>query len=141
MPGPGGSECAIGSSGVVLEIVADGATPSRQTFALPAGAAWRRLGNNGFAYADRAGTNGPVTALVMKQRPGGPFVLKVQLRGGDAPLAVYPPNPGSEGRLRLRIGDGGGYCVRFGGPAGGRVRNVGARLFEIRRPTGEAGCP
>jgi hypothetical protein len=68
-------------------------------------------------------------------------VLKVELRGGSAALGIHPPNPGTEAGLRLRIEGGGGYCVRFGGPAGGRVRNAGERHFEIARPEGEAGCP
>jgi hypothetical protein len=56
-------------SGAVMHLVADGASPSSQTFELPS-AAWaasRRPGIAGFKYADRAGVNGPVSTVVLRR--------------------------------------------------------------------------
>jgi ELWxxDGT repeat protein len=128
------------TSGATLQLVASGASPSRQTVRLPAGS-WRALGSTGFAYADRAGVNGPVSSVVIKRRARGAFTVKARLRGALGALAIRPPAPGTEAGLRLRIEGEGGWCVRFGGPSGGQVRNVGGEVFEIVAPTSEAGCP
>jgi len=83
----------------------------------------------------------PFSTVVLKRRTSGAFTLKAKLRGGGAPLLVRPPAPGTGGRLYLRIQDGSGYCSRFGGTAGGQVRNVANQRFDVVGPTTAAGCP
>jgi len=67
-------------------------------------------------------------------------------------VILAPPAAGTDGGMIFTIGGGDTYCVRFGGPAGGIVKNtprVGSsafqKSFKIRstafRVPHEAGCP
>jgi ELWxxDGT repeat protein len=67
----------------------------------------------------------------------GTFILKDINPGLGSGFGIGTP----VGRLHLRIQDGNGYCSRFGGTAGGRVRNVANQRFDVIGPTTVAGCP
>jgi hypothetical protein len=108
-------------------------------FDLPA-SAWRTV-KGGFAYADRSGSFGAVQRVLVRRDAHGTFTLKAKLSGAHAQLDVVPPNPGTEGDLGLVVHDGHTYCTHFGGEAGGTIRNDGARLFKITRPTALGPCP
>src|SRR4051794_18889092 len=58
------------TDGATIELLANGATSTDQSFALPAGAAapggpgWKALGTIGYSYKDSGGVNGPVKAAL-----------------------------------------------------------------------------
>jgi len=66
------------ANGVTVDIIANGASPSTQTFTLPPGASvsgspgWKVLGTVGFSYKDALGANGPVKTAIIKRRPMAP---------------------------------------------------------------------
>jgi len=129
-------------AGATLEIVANGANPTSQTFVLPA-AFWRKssgIPGIRFQYGDPRGENGPVTGAQIRQSSGGLFSIRVDVAGrsGILPLDVVPPNDGTDGFVVLEITGGDRYCVQYG--ADGRVRNRGAGWFRVTSPTAE-GCP
>lgn len=143
--------------GATLQVIAHGATGSVQTFTLPPGAAlprgtgWKALGNPpiGYLYTDAAGTNGPVKTAEIKKSKTGVLILRAVILGklgqGLQPhIVVLPPNPGTDGGAIFTIGEGGSYCVSFGGPAGGQVTNNAGKLFKVTStdssPMTEAGC-
>lgn len=147
-PGPatlsGDPTTPSGSSGAVLQIALEGATPSRETYVLGQGTAldgrpfWRTVGTTGFEYVDRFRQRGPVQKIRLRRAPNGGVRLAVKIRGAvdDVPLA--PPNPGTAATLTLALGDGDRYCVRFGPEA--LVRNRDERSFAVTKVTSE-GCP
>src|SRR5262249_54044074 len=47
------------TNGASIKIIANGVTPSSQTFTLPAGPRWSAMGTFGYRYRDSLGTNGP----------------------------------------------------------------------------------
>ena len=132
------------STGGMLQIFLEGATPSAQTFTLPQGIArsgrpfWSPVAPAGFEYVDRYREHGPVAKLRIRREESGTMRLVVKLRGSVATLAITPPNPGTAGALTLALGAGDRYCVRFG--ADGRVRNRGDRAFGVTSVTSQ-GCP
>jgi len=131
------------TGGASVTITVTGATPSSQTFTLPAGVSstkqkpfWTGNAVKGFKYADRKGENGPVKSAQIKLK-GGAFQIKVTIDGKGGPVDVVPPNPGSAGCAFLSIGGGDGYSIQF---ATGKVTNKGARLFKVAKPTSEGSC-
>lgn len=140
-------ESIVGSphaAGAVLDIIANGANPSAQTFVLLAGddssgtSFWRDLGPTGFRYSDPNGEQGPVKKVVFRKSGSGSFTLKVIVTGKNGSLAVLPPTPGRDGYATLRFPGGDRYCVEYG--PGSVARNAGAKLWRMKRPTTE-GCP
>ena len=82
--------------------------------------------------------------LVLKRSPTGVAFLKVLLLGrlGSQNLDVVPPDPVTDVGIVLQIGNQGGtYCIRLGGAAGGQVREDDALGVQIINATAEPGCP
>jgi hypothetical protein len=144
--------------GATVEVIANGASPTDQVFALPAGASvagspgWKALGSPviGYSYKDSLGANGPVKAALIKKAGSGTFVVKVTAKGALGPgpqphIMVVPPAPGTDGGIRFTINGGAIYCVAFGGAAGGTVTNAPSgtfnKVFKIVGATTETGCP
>src|SRR5262249_5468889 len=62
--------------GGVLEVIANGATPSEQSFALPQGSGskgpfWSGSASAGYKYSDSKGQNGPVRVVKIRRRANG----------------------------------------------------------------------
>jgi cysteine-rich repeat protein len=150
------------AGGATIQLVAGGAFPSSQTIVVPPGAkppgaahGWSAIGG-GFKWVNptATGTAGiALKVLVVKKSPAGTVTVKALLKGGLGTLDVAPPRPGTSGGMILTLGGAvNPYCVRFGGPAGGRVVNSPsggatplAKVFKVvssaLQPTVEAGCP
>ncbi len=128
------------AGGASLSITLNGGTPSMQTFALPA-PRWSGNAVKGFKYRDAKGENGPVKVAELKKSGGGVFQIKAAAKTVGGPLGiitVVPPNPGTDGCVRLEIGGGGdAYGVRF---ADGQVTNDGAKQFKVLNPVTEGTC-
>jgi predicted esterase len=131
------------TGGASITVIAEGATPSSQTFPLPAGTSpttqksfWAGDPVKGFTYRDPKRENGPVRTAQIKHK-GGTFQIKVVIDAKGGPVDVVPPNPGSAGCAFLAIGGGDAYSVQF---ATGQVTNKGPRLFKVAKPTGEGSC-
>jgi hypothetical protein len=133
-----------GGFAIFVDPTVDGATltvetdDGAQTFTLPA-AAWRPI-RNGFGYTDPDGMFGATKRLTVKTNSQGVLTLKVSLSGAHAPLAVLPPNPGTEAAVGLAIA-GETYCIHFGGVAGGVISNDGNRKFRVQHPDALGPCP
>ncbi len=131
-------------AGAVLELIANGANSSSQTFLLPAGNSssgrpfWRALGSAGFRYVDAHGENGAVKRVLIRKSPSGTFVMKVVVVGKNGALDVVPPSPGANGYATLRFPGGDRYCVAY--DAGAPAKNNGAKLWGVRNSTMQ-GCP
>lgn len=122
-------------NGATLVVTAEGAQDSAQSFFLPA-ASWKRAGSTGAVYADKTGSNGPVSSVSLSKSSSGVTKLKVKILGkSDVALLIVPPTPGSEAHVRFTVNGGGTYCVGFGGAAGGTVKNTGPFLFRVTNPT------
>ncbi len=145
-----GSPVALGSAGgAILELLALGGTPSAQTFNLPQGVGsngktfWSQTGNLTFKYKDPRAEQGPVKGVIIKRTLNGTFSIKAIVSGRAAPLNIVPPDPGISGCMALKIGisptAGDRYSVQFG--PDGKVKNVGNRIFQVKRPTLEGVCP
>jgi acetyl esterase/lipase len=131
------------ANGATATITVNGATPGVETYALPAGTSatnlkpfWTGDPVKGFKYRDATGENGPVRRAQIKVK-GGVFQIKVRIDGKLGPVAIVPPNPGSDGCVLFTIAGGDSYSVRF---AGGQVVNDGAALFKVAQPAGEGSC-
>jgi hypothetical protein len=146
-----GNPTAPGSAGgAILELSAAGANPSSQSFTLPQGVAangkpfWVQSGNITYKYKDPKGEQGPVKAVIIKRSLSGSFSIRAIVSGRYAPLNVVPPNPGVSGCMALDLGisplaAGDRYSVQFG--PDGKVKNNGAKLFQVKKPTLEGICP
>lgn len=142
-----GDPTAAGSV-ALLEVVADGATPSAQVFPLPQGTAssgrsfWRAGGRAGFVYRDPLGEQGPVRSVLIRASTGAgggtTFKISAAILGANGLLDVVPPNPGSAAFITLTLPGGDRYCVQFG--AESVSKNRLDRAWRIRQPT-EEGCP
>jgi len=137
------------ANGTTLTVIANGATSTSQTYALPPGAyaappfaGWKvSIGATGTSakYLDKLGTNGPVRVLRLKiTATAAAFVAVVDGKNGS--VEVLPPDPGTDGGAIFTITGGDAYCFAFGGAAGGLVGNVANEVFKIVKPTAE-GCP
>jgi hypothetical protein len=143
-----GSSSIVGdptASGAMLFVVANDATAPPEEgafFVLPA-SGWSAT-TTGFVYRDPTGALGAVRMASIRDN-GTVFQVRASL-GPHAPfpIPVVPPEPGTDGGATLTVNRGDSYCMRFGGPAGGHVRNApppgGAKLFRMTNPTAEAGC-
>ena len=145
--GSAGGAILGSAGGAVLTIIADGAHPSHQIFALKQGKSstgkpfWRAsVANgvtNGFKYKDPNGDQGAVKVVLIKKNTAGVFSIKAVIRGKNGTINVVPPNLGTDGFITLFLAHGDRYCVAY---VGGTAVNDGDRLFKVRRPTVEA-CP
>jgi hypothetical protein len=130
--------------GAVLTVIANGASPTSQTFNLPQGTTisgkpfWRTTGAAGFRYKDGRGEQGPVRTVIIRKTVSGIFNVKVIVQGKNGPVNVLPPNPGTDGFVTLELGGGDRYCLQFG--SDGVVFNKSDRLFKVKKPVIE-GCP
>jgi hypothetical protein len=147
------------ANGATIEIIANGASSSAQTFTLPPGAyvagspGWKAIGNPviGYSYKDTVGANGPVKAATIKRTATGTLIVKATIKSSLGPgpqphITVVPPAPGTDGGMRFIIHGGDTYCVAFGGAAGGTVSNTPTsgsptKGFKIANPTLETSCP
>jgi acetyl esterase/lipase len=131
------------TSGATVTITAKGASPSEQTYPLPAAvnpttgkATWTGDLAKGFKYRDSKGYFGPAKVVQIKLK-GGVFQIKVTIDGKLGQVDVAPPQPGSEGCALLTIVGGDSYSVAF---STGEVTNDGAVLFKVVKPTAEGSC-
>jgi acetyl esterase/lipase len=124
------------ANGATVTVTVNGATPSVETYTLPAGVGWSGDPVKGFKYGDARGENGPVKNAQIKLK-GGAFQIKVGIVGKLGPVAVVPPDPGSDGCVLFTIVGGDSYSVQF---ASGQVTNKGAVLFKVSKPTSEGSC-
>jgi hypothetical protein len=96
----------------------------------------------GFAYRDRLGEQGPVTDVVIKRTGGGRFTIDSAVLGLNGPVAVVPPNPGTDAFMTLKLGlapeAGDRYCVQYGPESD--IMNNGPFFFSATNPV-EQGCP
>ena len=145
---PSGSTTIVGNpmlSGATLFVVADDGVspPAAGTYFVMPAVAWSATAS-GYRYGDPAGAQGAVRSAYFSDN-GRVVRLKAMIKP-NAPFFLFPlpPAPGTEGGATLFINGGDAYCVRFGGAAGGTVRNApagsGTRLFKVTNPTAEAGC-
>jgi hypothetical protein len=145
----GNSANALGGdptvAGAIVEVTANGGTPSEQSFALPQGtgsngkAFWSGDAVAGYKYSDTRGENGPVRTVKLRNHAGGALRLAVKIAGTNGGLAVVPPNPGTDGCVVLSIVDGDRYSVAFGATASVTTNN--AKTLLMKKPTVEAVCP
>lgn len=133
------------SSGALLVLTVDGATPSAQTFTLGQGTAangkpfWVPKSPGGWSYADPKGERGPVKALRLAFATNGKVTLKAAISAKGGAVDLVPPNPGTTASLTLGLSGGDDrYCVQFG--ADGVVGKNDAKSFTIGKVTLE-GCP
>jgi len=130
------------ANGATVTVTAKGATPTEETYALPAGTSasgkpfWSGDALKGFRYSDPAGQNGPVKKAQIKLR-NGKFQITVTVDGRLAPVGVVPPAPGSSGCVHFVIVAGDGYSVQF---ASGQVTNKGTAQFKVSNPLIEGSC-
>jgi hypothetical protein len=129
--------------GAFLEIFANGASPSTESFALAQGTRrsgkpfWRAV-SGGFRYRDPAGEQGPISDLLITRSSAGVFRIRATASGRHGPLALVPPAPGTDGYLTLSLAGGERYCVLYGPE--GTSRNRADQLWAIGGVTAE-GCP
>jgi acetyl esterase/lipase len=131
------------TNGASVTIDANGAMPSGETYALPAGTSpttlkpfWTGDAVKGFRYSDAKGEMGPVRSAQIKLA-GGTLHIKVAVSGSLGTIGVVPPNPGSDACVLFTVNGGDSYSVQF---ASGKVTNKGAALFKVARPTSEGSC-
>jgi len=139
------------ASGVTVTLLANGATPTVQTFEIPPGAftepdgpGWTGRVRRGrrvlYTYRDERGTNGPVTSIRLQSNHAA-FLIAVTVDArADDDVALVPPNPGTDAGMILSINDGDTYCAGFGGAAGGKITDNDANLFRVSKPR-LATCP
>ena len=133
--------------GATLRVIANGGTPSDETFNLPASYWTGRASSSGtvyYKYRDE-GFNGPVKLVLIRKSSSGNFLIKALAFAKLGPLNVEPPNPGTDAAIVLAINGGDTYCSGFGGAAGGTLINDPPgnpfKVFGVKRPTVEIGCP
>jgi hypothetical protein len=132
-------------AGATVTLTANGGTPSVESFSLAGGTSaltgqpfWRGDIVHGFQYKDPRGENGPVIAALLKKSDTGVFQINAVAVGKLWDIAP-PPDPGTDGCMRLDIGGGGDtYHVRF---ADGQVTNDGAKQFKVLNPVTKGTCP
>ena len=129
--------------GATVTITLDGASPSTQTFTLPAGVSpttqkpfWSGDAMKGFKYKDPKGDNGALKSAQITAK-GGKFQIKVAISGKGGPVDLVPPDLGSAGCAFLTIGGGDTYSVQF---STGQVTNKGSSLFKVAKPTSDGPC-
>jgi hypothetical protein len=123
--------------GATLSVFANGATPTTQTFALPA-AGWVATSPSAYKYKDSNGTYGAVKRALIKRTTGGVFVVRAVANARNGVISVLPPNPGTDGCIALEIVGGDTYHMQFGTDA--KIKNKGVELFQAKRPQSEGLC-
>jgi hypothetical protein len=144
----GNPTLAGSAGGAILQVFANGANPTAQTFVLPQGTGstgkqfWSQSGT-GFKYKDPKGDQGPVKSVSIKLTPSGSFSIKAKVAAKHGAVDVVPPNPGNSGCLALKLGQAPGagdrYSVDFGVTS--QIKNSGDKLFKAKKPTVKAQCP
>ena len=145
----GSSDTVVGDptvAGATVTLTANGGTPSVQSFSLAGGTSaltgqpfWRGDIVQGFLYKDPRGENGPVIAALLKKSDTRVFQIKAVAVGKQWEDIPPPPDPGTDGCMRLDIGGGGDtYHVRF---ADGQVTNDGAKQFKVLNPVTKGTSP
>jgi hypothetical protein len=137
------------AGGAILQVFANGAMSTAQTFTLPQGTGstgkqfWSQSGN-GFKYKDPTGDQGPVKSVSIKATPSGKFSIKAKVSAKHGTVNVVPPNPGISGCLALDLGIsplalGDRYSVQFGPDS--QIKNSADKLFKAKKPSLEGICP
>ncbi len=119
--------------GATLTVSLDGASPSVQTFTLPA-AGWRVV-RGGYAFKSTVG----VVRTAVVRRSGASFQVKASGTGKSGTLDLVPPDPATSACARLAIDGGDAYHVLFA-PASD-VRRNDAQAFVVRSSASEGLCP
>src|SRR5262245_30348984 len=89
------------AGGAILQIFAQGATSTAQTFTLPSGTGstgkpfWSGDMFKGFKYKDPKGDNGPVSGASIKITSKGTVSISAKISAKHGTVNVVPPNPGS----------------------------------------------
>ena len=128
------------AGGAVLTIVANGGTPSVQTFVLNQGTSsggepfWSGDVVRGFKYRDPGGEQGAVERASIRRSPSGSFVMKLSLSGKNGPLAIVPPNPGTDACVALQLGVD-GTSGATASSSGRRARSRTTATCSSRRST------
>jgi hypothetical protein len=145
---PGSPNTLVGNptvNGATLTVVANGGTPTSQTFLVPQGISatgkpfWSAIGTTGYKYKDSKGEQGPVKTILLKRAPSGNFTVKAVVQGKlDGGTTIVPPNPGTDGCVVVAIGLGDAYHLRFGNDS--IVKNSGTKLFKAKKPQSEGLC-
>jgi hypothetical protein len=136
LPGPAG--------GGILQVFANGGTPTSQTFNLPQGTSsggnlfWLQT-NTGWKYKDARGDQGPVKSVLIKKSPSGSFSIKAKINAKNGTVNVVPPNPGTSACLAVQLGSGDRYSVQFGPES--QIKNKLDQIFKAKKPTAEGICP
>ncbi len=144
-----GDPTVAGSAGgAILTIFANGGTSTVQSFTLAQGTSstgkpfWSGDAAKGFKYKDAKGDQGAVKSLQIKAKNGS-FSIKASLSGKNGPIAIVPPNPGTDACLALQLGvdgtSGDRYSVQFGPES--KITNKGDVLFKATKPVNEGVCP
>jgi hypothetical protein len=117
----GSADMIVGNpvtSGAILTVTANGATPSSQTYALPTGTSaqtnkpfWSGDAVKGFKYQDAKGENGAVKTAQIERSATGVFQIKATLDGKLGAVAVVPPDPGTDGCVFLVVPGGDSYSA------------------------------
>jgi hypothetical protein len=137
---PASSNTIVGdptTAGATLTVVANGGTPTTQTFTLPA-SNWSGDATRGFKYKDASGDAGAVKLAKLKLSRNGKFSLKALATGKNGAVTIVPPDPGTDACALLQIVGGDSYSVRFGPDS--QITNKDGRLFRAKRPASEGTC-
>jgi hypothetical protein len=132
-------------SGATLRVIINGATPSDETYVLPA-AQWRgrvsASGSSSYRFSGGYNTGNVVKRASIRGTPRfGKVDVDGLLGGKYGPLAVVPPNPGTEAIVVFTIVGGDTYCTAWGGAAGGKTKDT-ATAYYVSKPTSVIGsCP
>jgi hypothetical protein len=145
------------AGGAILQIFAQGATSTAQTFILTSGNApstgkpfWTGDQSKGFKYKDPKGDNGPVSGASIKKTANGTFSISAKISAKHGTVNVVPPNPGSAGCLALKLGIlpavGDRYNVAFGPPftpadSSLKLKNNVDKSFKATKPSQKGVCP
>jgi hypothetical protein len=121
------------ATGGSLRIFDVAATAGANTYNLPAGVAWRGLGNpagsKGYRYKGAGSVGDPCKVVVVKEK-----VIKAVCKGAGVTLA--PPFAGEVG-IELSLGATDRYCASYGGD---EARNDGT-LTKRKNAPAPGGCP
>jgi hypothetical protein len=135
------------ANGATLSIAVNGALSGKQTFSLPGNPPggqpfWSEDAVKGLVkYTDSKGENGPVQRVWVRQSENSSratFQIKVVVAGSPDAVTLVPPNPGTDGCMKLEVGGGDAYSALFG--ADGQVTNTGSAQFKVVKPIDEGVC-
>ncbi len=147
----GNPTLAGSSGGAILDVIANGANPTSQSFPLPQGISstgksfWTSVGSPvvAYKYKDGKGDQGPVKSVIIKRTANGAFSIKAKISAKHGTISVVPPDSGTSGCMALKLGTSAGagdrYSVQFGIES--KIKNVDAKVFSAKKPTNEGICP